>query len=124
MIGCSRPLWCQPTHIETWKYNDQPEADRPQLRARLAADKVAARRRPCRQHRAHVDGYVPGGRSESVTRPRESGEALLYGEARGRAARSHSQLAVDGVEVPVDGAGAYEEPLGDLSVGHSASHQP
>jgi hypothetical protein len=69
MIGCSRPLWCQPTHIGAWKYNDQPEADRLQLRARLAADKVAARRRPCRQHRVHVDGYVPGGRSESVTPP-------------------------------------------------------
>ena len=47
------------------------------------------------------------------SREEESGEAVLYGEACGPCTRSHSQLVVDRVEVPVDSAGAKEESFGD-----------
>ena len=60
----------------------------------------------------------------SKSREEDSGEVVLYGEARGRTPGTHSYLVVDGVEVPMDGAGTEEEPLGDLSVGEPFCHKP
>ena len=48
---------------------------------------------------------------------------MFDGEAYRCAARSDLQLVVDGVEVGVYRAGAYEEPLGDLGVGQALGHQ-
>jgi hypothetical protein len=47
--------------------NDQPDADWPQMRSRLAADKIAVRRHRTSSSRDHMDGHVPGGRSENIT---------------------------------------------------------
>src|SRR5215218_1380743 len=55
--------------------------------------------------------------AEIPTTTRESDEVVLDGEARGCRPRAHSELAVDGVEVPLDGAGAKKEPLSDLGIG-------
>ena len=41
----------------------------PQIRARLAADKIAERRNRAASPRDHVDGCVPGCRSENVAPP-------------------------------------------------------
>ncbi len=50
-------------------------------------------------------------------------EAVFGGEAgRGRP-RADPQLVVDGVEVPLDGAWAQVELLGDLSIRHSLGHK-
>ena len=57
-------------------------------------------------------------------RERGSEEPVVYGEAHSRGSGAHPQLVVDGVEVPVDGAGAEEEPLGNLGVGESFGHKP
>jgi hypothetical protein len=48
-----------------------------------------------------------------------SEEAVLQGKTRGRRTRTHPQLAVDGVEVPLDCSGTQEESLGDLWVGET-----
>jgi len=72
---------------------------------------------------AHSGNYragIPGGESRKT----ESDQAVLDGEARSRCPRAHSQLAVDGAEVPVDGAGAKEEPVGNLGAGEPFGHQP
>ena len=45
---------------------------------------------------------------------------MLDGEACGCGAGAHAQLAVDGVEVTVDGVGADEEFTGYLGVGEAA----
>ena len=44
---------------------------------------------------------------------------MLCGEARGLGAGGRSYLVVDGAEVGVDGARAYEELLGNLGVDQS-----
>lgn len=53
-----------------------------------------------------------------------SEEAVLQGQTRGRGPRAHPQLAVDGVEVPLDCSGAQEEFLGDLWVGEPFGYEP
>src|SRR5829696_2308777 len=58
-----------------------------------------------------------------MPRKRESEEAVFDGKACSLCPRGYPQLAVDGDEVPLDGAGANEESLGNLRVGHSGSHQ-
>jgi hypothetical protein len=45
------------------------EADWPAIRARLAAEKIAERRNRAANPRLYIDGYVPGGCSENITRP-------------------------------------------------------
>jgi hypothetical protein len=42
---------------------------------------------------------------------------VLDGKARSRCPRADPQLMEDGVEVPADGAGAKEEPVGNLGAG-------
>jgi hypothetical protein len=51
-------------------------------------------------------------------------EAVLHGEACRYGTGAYPKLMVDGVEVPLDGAGAKEESLGDLGVGETFGHQP
>src|SRR5215208_1192333 len=53
-----------------------------------------------------------------------SEEAVLYGEACRCGTGAYPKLMVDGVEVPLDGAGAKEESLGNLGVGEPFGHQP
>ena len=48
------------------------EADWPVIRARLAANKIAERRRLATSPRSCIDGCVPGGRSQNAT-PRFQG---------------------------------------------------
>ena len=43
---------------------------------------------------------------------------------RGCGPRVHPQLAVDGVEVPLDRSGAKEQFLGDLWVGEPFGYEP
>jgi len=49
---------------------------------------------------------------------------LFNGVASGGAARGDSELAVNGGEVPVDGARADDELFGNLSVGEALCDQP
>jgi hypothetical protein len=49
-------------------------------------------------------------------------EAVLHGEACSCGTGAYPKLMVDGVEVPLDGAGAKEEPFGDLGVGEAFGH--
>ena len=49
---------------------------------------------------------------------------MLQGEMRGCGPRVHPQLAVDGVEVPLDRSGAKEQFLGDLWVGEPFGYEP
>ena len=49
---------------------------------------------------------------------------MLYGEACRYGTGAYPKLMVDGVEVPLDGAGAKEESLGNLGVGETFGHQP
>jgi hypothetical protein len=49
-------------------------------------------------------------------------EVVLNGEACRHGTRACPKLVVDGVEVPLDGAGAKEESLGDLGVGEPFCH--
>jgi hypothetical protein len=51
-------------------------------------------------------------------------EAVLYGEACRYGTGTYPKLMVDGVEVPLDGAGAKEEPISNLGVGEPFGHQP
>src|ERR671917_884453 len=77
-----------------------------------------------------TQGYLAGdygvsGRTCSVLpETRVSDEVVFGGEARGGGARAYAELAVDRVEVPVDGVGAYEELFGYLGAGHPGYHQP
>ncbi len=48
---------------------------------------------------------------------------MFRGETGGFCARVDSQLAVDGAQVPIDGAGTNEELLCDLGVGEPGSDQ-
>ena len=43
--------------------------DRPAIRARLAAEKIAERHKRAASPRLYMDGYVPGRRSEKITLP-------------------------------------------------------
>jgi hypothetical protein len=45
------------------------ETDWPAIRARLAAENIAQRRSRAASPRVYMDAYVPGGRSENITRP-------------------------------------------------------
>ena len=50
-------------------------------------------------------------------------QLVLDGVASSSTARRDSDLAIDGLEVRVDGAGTDDELVGDLGVGHSLSQQ-
>src|SRR5207237_724359 len=52
-----------------------------------------------------------------------SGEAVLDGMAGGRAARGHGQLAVDGTDMGMHGAGTEHQFVGDLLVGQAVCEQ-
>jgi hypothetical protein len=54
-------------YIEAGFSPESFEDDWPQIRARLAADKIAARRNRAASPRDYMDGYVAGGRSENMT---------------------------------------------------------
>src|SRR5829696_6625206 len=71
-----------------------------------------------RTHIARQEGwvFVPTRRTTEGGIYKASGEAVLYGETRGRRTRANPELVVDGVEVPVDGARTEEESLCDLGV--------
>jgi hypothetical protein len=49
-------------------------------------------------------------------------EAVLQSKACSCGTGAYPKLMVDGVEVPLDGAGAKEEPFGDLGVGEPFGH--
>ena len=51
-----------------------------------------------------------------------SEEVVLYGEACRCGTGAYPKLMVDGVEVPLDGAWAKEESLGNLGVGETFGH--
>src|SRR5918998_5988692 len=70
------------------------------------------------------DYGVSGRTCSGLPETRVSDEVVFGGEARGGGPRAHAQLAVDRVEVPVDGVGAYEELPCHLAAGHPACHQP
>ena len=53
-----------------------------------------------------------------------SHEFVLNSVAGGRTARGDPDLAVDGSQIPVDGATTEDELFGDLGVAQSLSHQP
>src|ERR671917_2957957 len=70
------------------------------------------------------DYGVSGRTCWGLPETRVSDEVVFGGEARGGNARAYAELAVDRVEVPVDGVGAYEELSGYLAVGPPVRHQP
>src|ERR687894_786366 len=70
------------------------------------------------------DYGVSGRTCSGLPGTRVSDEVVFGGEARSGGARAYAQLAVDRVEVPIDGVGAYEELSGHLGVGHPVCHQP
>ena len=63
-------------------------------------------------------------RDETHLQQRETQTRPCSTAKRVAAARAHSDLVVDRVEVPLDGARAEEELFSDLSVGETASHEP
>lgn len=66
---------------------------------------------------------VGGAEMEGSLRLLVSGEVMLDGIAGGRTARGHGQLAVDGTDMRVDGAGTEHQLVGDLLVGQAACEQ-
>src|SRR5258708_17506560 len=90
----------------------------------------------CSRHPGRITGWgsrgarrgstgheVRAGQRRSKQRWGTLDQVMLDGEASGGTARGDAELAVDRGQVPVDGARADGEPLGDLSIGESLCHE-